>query len=66
MRAAGLVDVTAAGCFPVGGVAYNRLETATVRMVRAELLAAGLTNDAEIDAHLAPSMPASSTSPSHR
>jgi SAM-dependent methyltransferase len=53
LRAAGLVDVTAAGCFPVGGVACDRLETATVRMVRAELLAAGLTNDAEIDAHLA-------------
>src|SRR5262249_47489805 len=53
LRAAGLVDVTAAGCFPVGGVACDRLETATVRMVRAELLAAGLANDAEIDAHLA-------------
>jgi SAM-dependent methyltransferase len=53
LRAAGLVDVAAAGCFPVGGVACDRLETATVRMVRAELLAAGLANDAEIDAHLA-------------
>jgi SAM-dependent methyltransferase len=53
LRGAGLVDVTAAGCFPVGGVACDRLEAATVRMVRAELLAAGLTDDAEIDAHLA-------------
>jgi SAM-dependent methyltransferase len=53
LRAAGLVDVSAAGCFPVGGVACDRLETATVRMVRAELLAAGLTDDSEIDAHLA-------------
>jgi hypothetical protein len=53
LRAAGLVDVTAAGCFPVGGVACDRLETATVRMVRAELLAAELANDDEIDAHLA-------------
>jgi SAM-dependent methyltransferase len=53
LRAAGLVDVTAAGCFPIGGVACDRLETATVRMVRAELLAAGLATDAEIDAHLA-------------
>ena len=35
------------------GVACDRLETATVRMVRAELPAAGLANDAEIDAHLA-------------
>ena len=33
--------------------ACDRLETATVGMVRAELLAAGLVNDAEIDAHLA-------------
>ncbi|MFI7229519.1 methyltransferase domain-containing protein [Nonomuraea angiospora] len=53
LRAAGLVDVAAAGCFPVGGVACDRLETATVRMVRAELLAAGPADDAEIDAHLA-------------
>src|SRR3954447_26836016 len=53
LRAAGLVDVAAAVCFPVGGVACDRLETATVRMVRAELLAAGLADDAEIDAHLA-------------
>ncbi|MGW0202270.1 hypothetical protein, partial [Nonomuraea sp. NPDC003201] len=37
----------------VGGVACDRLEAATVRMVRAELLAAGLAHDAEIDAHLA-------------
>lgn len=53
LRAAGLVGVGASGCFPVGGVACDRLEAATVRMVRAELLAAGLATDAEIDAHLA-------------
>jgi hypothetical protein len=53
LRAAGLVDVAAAGCVPVGGVACGRLEAATMRMVRAELLAAGLADDAEIDAHLA-------------
>ncbi|GAA3454762.1 class I SAM-dependent methyltransferase [Dactylosporangium matsuzakiense] len=53
LRAAGLVDVAAAGCFPVGGVACDRLEASTVRMVRPELLAAGLADDAEIDAHLA-------------
>jgi hypothetical protein len=53
LRAAGLVDVAAAGWFPVGGVACDRLETATVRMVRAELLAAELVDEAEIDAHLA-------------
>jgi len=53
LRAAGLVDVAASGFFPVGGVACNRLEAATVRMIRTELLAAGLANDADIDAHLA-------------
>jgi hypothetical protein len=30
-----------------------KLEAATVRMVRADLVAAGLANDVEIDAHLA-------------
>jgi ubiquinone/menaquinone biosynthesis C-methylase UbiE len=53
LRAAGLADVAASGCFPVGGVACDRLEAATVRLVRPELLAAGLADDAEIDAHLA-------------
>ncbi|MDG4799930.1 methyltransferase domain-containing protein [Micromonospora sp. WMMD980] len=53
LRAAGLVEVTATGCFPIGGVACDRLEAATVRMVRGELLAAGLADDVEIDAHLA-------------
>jgi SAM-dependent methyltransferase len=53
LRAAGLVDVAAAGCFPLGGAACGRLETATVRLVRDELRAAGLADDAEIDAHLA-------------
>lgn len=53
LREAGLIDVAAAGAFPVGGPACDRLEAATVRQVRAELLAAGLADDAEIDAHLA-------------
>ena len=52
LREAGLVDVAAAGFFPVGGLACDRLEAATVRHVRGELLAAGLADDAEIDAHL--------------
>jgi hypothetical protein len=52
-RAAGLVDVAAGGSFPVGGSACDWLEAATIRHVRGELLAAGLTDDAEIDAHLA-------------
>lgn len=53
LREAGLADVAAAGSFPVGGLACDRLEAATIRHVRGELLAAGLADDAEIDAHLA-------------
>jgi SAM-dependent methyltransferase len=53
LRAAGLAEVAAAGTFPVGGPACDRLEAATIRHVRGELLAAGLTDDTEIDAHLA-------------
>ncbi|WP_433222161.1 methyltransferase domain-containing protein [Dactylosporangium sp. CS-047395] len=53
LRAAGLVDVAATGFFPFGGVACDRLEASTVRMLRADLLAAGLADDGEIDAHLA-------------
>jgi hypothetical protein len=53
LREAGLVDVAASGSFPVGGSACARLEAATIRHVRGELLAAGLAEDAEIDAHLA-------------
>lgn len=53
LRGAGLVDVAAAGSFPVGGPACDRLEIASVRHVRAELVAAGLAENAEIDAHLA-------------
>ncbi|MFF8599973.1 methyltransferase domain-containing protein [Streptomyces sp. NPDC015232] len=53
LRAAGLVDVAASGTFPVGGRACDRLVAATMRHVRGELLAAGLTDEAEIDAHLA-------------
>nr|WP_296071462.1 methyltransferase domain-containing protein [uncultured Actinoplanes sp.] len=52
LREAGLVDVAAVGSFPVGGLACDRLEAATIRHVRGELLAAGLADDAEIDAHL--------------
>lgn len=53
LRDAGLVDVGASGAFPVGGWACARLEAATIRQVRAQLLDAGLADDAEIDAHLA-------------
>jgi SAM-dependent methyltransferase len=53
LREAGLADVAASGFFPVGGLACDRLEAATIRHVRGELLAPGLADDAEIDAHLA-------------
>jgi hypothetical protein len=53
LREAGLVAVAAAGSFPVGGLACDRLEASTIQHVRDELLAAGLADDAEIDAHLA-------------
>jgi hypothetical protein len=42
LREAGLVDVAAAGSFPVGGAVGDRLEIATMRQVRAELVAARL------------------------
>lgn len=53
LREAGLADVAASGSFPVGGLACDRLEAATMRHVRGELLAAGLAGEAEIEAHLA-------------
>ena len=53
MREAGLVDVAAAGNFPLGGTACNRLEIATMQHVRAELVAARLVDDVDIDAHVA-------------
>jgi SAM-dependent methyltransferase len=53
LREAGLVDVAAAGSFPVGGAVCDRLEIASMRQVRAELVAARLADEAEIDAHIA-------------
>jgi SAM-dependent methyltransferase len=53
LREAGLADVAAAGSFPVGGTVCDRLEIATMRQVRAELVAARLADEAEIDAHVA-------------
>jgi hypothetical protein len=52
LREAGLVDVAAAGSFPVGGAVCDRLEVASMRHVRAELIAAGLADNADIDAHV--------------
>jgi hypothetical protein len=66
LRAAGLVDVTPAGYFPVGGVACDRLETATVHMVSAELRPRGWPTTSRSTRTWPPSMPESSTSPSRR
>ncbi|MGV9932263.1 methyltransferase domain-containing protein [Streptomyces olivaceoviridis] len=53
LREAGLHDVEAEAYFPVASPACTALETATVRQIRARLVAAGLATDAEIDQHLA-------------
>lgn len=53
LREAGLVDVAAAGSFPIGGTVLNRLETATIRQIRARLIETRLADEAEIDAHIA-------------
>jgi SAM-dependent methyltransferase len=52
LRGAGLADVAADAFFPVTSPACDRLEAATVRQVRAGLIAAGLATAAEIDEHL--------------
>ncbi|MFF3497471.1 methyltransferase [Streptomyces sp. NPDC003247] len=53
LREAGLRRVEADACFPVTSPACAALESATVRQVRADLVAAGLATDEEIDRHLA-------------
>lgn len=53
LRAAGLVDVGAEGWFPLAHRRAADLERATVAMLRTQLTAAGLLDDAEIDRHLA-------------
>lgn len=53
LRDAGLVQVAADGYFPITSPACNRLEEATIRQIRAQLVAAGLATDREIDDHLA-------------
>ena len=45
--------VCLAGSFPVGGAVCDRLEIASMRQVRSELVAVGLADEAEIDAHIA-------------
>ncbi|WP_406135434.1 methyltransferase domain-containing protein [Streptomyces sp. NBC_01089] len=53
LREAGLDDVRADAYFPLTSPACTRLEAATVRQIRARLVAAGLATDQEIDQHLA-------------
>ncbi|MFJ6983599.1 MULTISPECIES: methyltransferase [unclassified Streptomyces] len=53
LREAGLRDVEADVRFPLTSPACAALESATVRQIRADLVAAGLATDEEIDRHLA-------------
>ncbi|MEU9334809.1 methyltransferase domain-containing protein [Streptomyces sp. NPDC048290] len=53
LRDVGLHDVEADGSFPLASPASSALESATVRQVRARLVAAGLATDEEIDRHVA-------------
>jgi SAM-dependent methyltransferase len=53
LRAAGLVQVGADAAFPVSDPACNALETATITLVRDQLLDHGIATEEEIDLHLA-------------
>ncbi|KOV59032.1 methyltransferase domain-containing protein [Streptomyces sp. MMG1121] len=53
LREAGLKEVEADAYFPVTSPACTALEAATVRQIRARLVAAELATDEEIDQHLA-------------
>ncbi|MGW0993731.1 methyltransferase [Streptomyces sp. NPDC002520] len=53
LREAGLHGVEADAYFPVTSPASAALESATVRQIRDQLVAAGLATDVEIDRHLA-------------
>jgi len=53
LRAAGLVDVGADAYFPVSLAACAPLETATMAMVGADLVAHGIATPEELDRHLA-------------
>ena len=52
VRAAGLLDVAADAFFPVTDPACNRLETATINLIRHQLLDLGIATAAEIAEHL--------------
>ena len=53
LRAAGLVQVAADAAFPVSDPACNALETATITLIRDQLLDHGIATEEEIDEHLA-------------
>ncbi|SOD87353.1 methyltransferase domain-containing protein [Streptomyces sp. Ag109_G2-15] len=53
LREDGLRDVAADAYFPMTSPACAALESATVRQIRGQLVAAGLATDEEIDRHLA-------------
>ena len=53
LREAGLDDVQADAYFPITSPACTVLEAATVRLIRDQLVTAGLATDEEIDRHLA-------------
>ncbi|MFH8802959.1 methyltransferase [Streptomyces sp. NPDC017936] len=53
LREAGLLRVEADAYFPVASPACAALESATVRQIRGDLVAAGLATDEDIDRHLA-------------
>lgn len=53
LREAGLGEVQADACFPMGGPVCDELERATTEQIRGRLVAEGLATDAEIEQHLA-------------
>jgi hypothetical protein len=53
LRAEGLCDVGADGWFPVSMPACSRLETATISIIKPQLLVHGVATEEEIERHLA-------------
>jgi SAM-dependent methyltransferase len=53
LRAAGLTDVRAEASFPLSHPACDRLEAATISLIRDQLVAGGIATDDDIDRHLA-------------
>jgi SAM-dependent methyltransferase len=53
LRAVGLVQVAAVAAFPVSDPACNHLETATINLIRDQLLDHGIATEDEIAQHLA-------------